>query len=263
MESLLISLVLSTALALFVYWKKILTVASVICGWVTSILITLAFSYMGFTLLVVVCLVAYLAGKYKTKERQKIEKGIHEHNDKQRNHIQFLANMSVSGILSILHIITESDIYIIAFVCAISASICDSMASDIGVLSKGQTYNITTLKKQAKGLSGGVSILGLIASLITAIMMAIIYGIFIEFELVPFLVIVVLGFVGSIIDSIIGATIQVKYKCLSCGIVTEKKEHCKKKTMHYQGINGLSNDIVNLLTNILVASIAIIIISTI
>ncbi len=54
------------------------------------------------------------------------------------------------------------------------------------------------------------------------------------------------GFRGSVVDSLLGGTIQAVFKCDACGKDTEKLVHCGLPTRHAGGIIWLDNDLVNL-----------------
>jgi len=134
-------------------------------------------------------------------------------------------------------------------------SLADSLASDIGVLSKKSPINILTLKKSEPGLSGNISALGLASSFFGSLIIAIIFSIF-NFQTSSLIIITLSGFLGAIFDSILGATIQVKYKCQKCSKIVEKKIHCEKETIYYKGIKIINNDTVNLISNVFAAIIA-------
>ena len=53
-------------------------------------------------------------------------------------------------------------------------------------------------------------------------------------------------------DSIFGSTIQVKYKCNVCSIITEKEEHCDNETTVVSGLKFINNDVVNCLSGLFV-----------
>jgi Predicted membrane protein len=84
------------------------------------------------------------------------------------------------------------------------------MASEIGVTSKGPTYMITTLRKAGVGEDGGVSLLGEFAAFIgSAIIgvMAFAFGMIDSLPLALF-VSIVGGFLGTNLDSLLGAVFQ-------------------------------------------------------
>ena len=67
------------------------------------------------------------------------------------------------------------------------------------------------------------------------------------------LVVVFCGFFGCVVDSILGSTVQVKYKCQECGEIIEKKEHCNLETKKHSGISFVDNNVVNLFGTIFAA----------
>ncbi|WP_413308777.1 DUF92 domain-containing protein [Bacillus sp. 1P10SD] len=68
------------------------------------------------------------------------------------------------------------------------------------------------------------------------------------------------GFIGNVIDTIIGAFYQLVYICQKCGIETEKKEHCHIQTTRIKGSPLVDNDMVNFLSGVLSAMLAILVI---
>jgi uncharacterized membrane protein len=58
-------------------------------------------------------------------------------------------------------------------------------------------------------------------------------------------VIVVSGLLGSLIDSLLGATLQAQYRCIKCGKMTERVVHCGVPATLLSGFRWLNNDFVN------------------
>ncbi|MGV2503341.1 DUF92 domain-containing protein, partial [Priestia megaterium] len=61
------------------------------------------------------------------------------------------------------------------------------------------------------------------------------------------------GFIGNSIDTLIRASVQVRFRCKRCGIDTERKDHCRKPTIKEKGITVVNNDVVNLAAILLAA----------
>src|SRR3989344_1252538 len=102
----------------------------------------------------------------------------------------------------------------IAFFGAISAAFADTISSEIGLLSRGKPWLITTFKKVEKGTDGAVSLLGSSASLVAAVIFGAVYYFFVQASGKLFIAIVAAGFFGGVCDSFLGATFQRK------GIIT-------------------------------------------
>ncbi|NLD99391.1 MAG: DUF92 domain-containing protein, partial [Fibrobacter sp.] len=61
------------------------------------------------------------------------------------------------------------------------------------------------------------------------------------------------GFTGSMIDSILGATVQVKYYCEEQKLITEKRISKSHTNRIISGFPGISNDVVNFTSSFLSA----------
>jgi len=99
-----------------------------------------------------------------------------------------------------------------------------------------------------KGTSGGVTLLGFVGSALGAGTIALIGMNWLNDF--PIHWIVLAGFVGSFVDSILGGSIQAKFTCSACGKETEKRIHCQMHTSHAKGFKWLDNDGVNFVNTI-------------
>ena len=215
-----------------------------------STLITYFGGLTSFIILVVVFL-----GSIITKLFHKSKKS------NKRKVIQIISNVGIGVLSLIIYKFTSNDLYLLIYASVMAESLADTLASDIGVLSKSEPINILTFKKGERGLSGNISFLGLTSALIGSLLIGTIYYIGMDKSITSFIIIILSGFLGSLIDSILGASIQVKYKCTKCKKITERKEHCGKKTNYYKGIKWIDNNLVNLLSNAIVFIILLIILN--
>lgn len=173
----------------------------------------------------------------------------------QRDAKQLLANslpVLVAGLLAQFFPATFNWSEIMTALIAVSSA--DTWASEIGMLAKGDPYNILTLKKVATGLSGGVSLLGTFAAIGGSFLIAATYagGIFlftpISFQPATFWQPFLLGVLGMFVDSLLGSALQSKYRCVVCHQITEQEYHHNKPCQLVHGLKFIDNDIVNLLT---------------
>lgn len=65
------------------------------------------------------------------------------------------------------------------------------------------------------------------------------------------------GLAGAFADSYLGATVQKMYRCTVCGREVEVHEHCGQPTIQARGWTWMSNDLVNVLSSVIGACIAI------
>ena len=112
--------------------------------------------------------------------------------------------------------------FIFGYIAAISTATADTLASEIGSLSRHRPVLITTLEPQPAGTDGALSSLGTTVSLVGAAIIGI-FSVFLYTSTtqytaslnIPgshtlFLIVAALGFAGSMIDTIVGATLQRK-----------------------------------------------------
>ncbi len=247
--NLLMAFLLSFLLAFLAFIKKALTPSALILAFIFAFLIAFIGGFPSFLMLSTVFLSTVVAGKIKAEKRKEISKDIHEKGH-QKDVMSIIANVAPGVFSLIIYYLTKNNCYLIVYAALMAEAISDSLASDIGILSKKEPINILTFKKSSAGLSGNISLLGVFASFIGSLLIALIYLIFYH-NISIFLIITTCGFLGNFIDSYLGALFQVKYKCPKCGIITEKETHCDTKTKYYQGIKILNNDMINILSNIL------------
>ena len=141
---------------------------------------------------------------------------------------------------------------------AMAASLADSMASELGVLSRRPPRDILTLRVAERGLSGAVSPLGLAASAlgagIVAALCALAWGRTEGGGLFP--AVLGAGFLAALGDSALGSGAQAKYRCPVCGALTERRAHCGGPAELERGLAFVTNDVVNLCNNLLGALLA-------
>jgi len=163
-----------------------------------------------------------------------------------------------------------------AFLGALATHTADTLATEIGLLNPSPPRLITKpWKSVPAGTSGGVSVMGLLATLLGCLIIGLtaavlaapfwvsIFGFAIMPEIVNFapvtmvLVALVGGFVGCTIDSLFGASIQGMWQCKVCDKHTEKKAHCGEAAQYLRGNRFFDNNMVNLISGLLGALVAI------
>ncbi|HOG48687.1 MAG TPA: DUF92 domain-containing protein [Anaerolineae bacterium] len=184
---------------------------------------------------------------------------------------QTLANGSLGAALAVANALTGGThpLLFFAFTGALAAVNADTWATELGILSGEQPRLITTGEPVEWGTSGGISSLGALASVAgawTIGFLALAFGI-VQGRLsgmpagprlgwLP-LVAAFAGLAGSLLDSLLGATVQATYYCLHCGKETEQPLHrCGRQPIFLRGWHWLDNDWVNFVTSLAGALVA-------
>ena len=105
-----------------------------------------------------------------------------------------------------------SELFTVAFVSAIAAATSDTVSSELGELSKARPRLITTFEPVDTGSDGAISLVGTIAGLVGAAIIATVGILTTTLVLSPllFLIATVSGFFGTVVDSLLGATLERK-----------------------------------------------------
>ena len=164
-------------------------------------------------------------------------------------------------IFSILEGICALDIFVAGFLGAVGTAFADTLATELGLLYKRPPRLITNFKKVSPGTSGAISPLGEAAMLLAISilsMLAYALGVIVVGFFTLFLLVALSSVAGATIDSLLGATVQAKYRCTICNKIVESKVHCNKETEYVEGVRFFNNHVVNLTSTLLGALIAII-----
>ncbi|WP_162356409.1 DUF92 domain-containing protein [Metabacillus mangrovi] len=228
-------------------WRiKSLTLSGAAAACFTGILIYMGYGFKGLFLLGAFFASSSLLSKYK-RNRKKVLDEMLEKGDR-RDSVQVLANGGISSVAGLLFWLTGSDIWTAVFCTSIAAANSDTWASEIGTLSKRSPRMLLTMKKAARGTSGAVSLQGTAAAAAGAAFIACLSVPLFRLDPLWGILIGLIGFGGNLADTILGGSLQVKYKCPVCGSITEKKTHCGVKGSVVQGYSFFNNDLVNALS---------------
>ncbi len=169
-----------------------------------------------------------------------------------RDHMQVLANGGFGGILVILNYFLPSEFFYFAFVSSIAAVCADTWSTEIGTITQAATVNILTFKVVQQGTSGGVSITGTIGGIIGATLITLSSLLWINVKHFYYVIFIIFaGIIGNLFDSVLGASVQAKYKCTVCSNVIEKPFHCKEAALLIKGFKWINNDVVNFATAVI------------
>jgi len=188
-------ILLFIAAAISYFFRK-LTLTGAVTGWIVAALVYAGAGYMGISLLAAFFILASLATKGKGSKRTSG---------------QVLANGGVAAILGLSAWIWPQHLTLFQLMIAgsLASATADTLSSELGTVYGKRFFNIITFKKDERGLDGVISIEGTLIGLAGAAIIAITYCLFNGWGM-PSLYIVTAGFIGNIIDSVLGATLERK-----------------------------------------------------
>jgi len=163
---------------------------------------------------------------------------------------QVFANGGLGALLAIGYSVSNhSVVFWWAFIGSMAAVNADTWSTELGVLSKVPPRLITSGKIVDQGTSGGITLVGILAAIGGAALIGVVALIFSAVENLPtaLLVIILGGLVGSLFDSLLGATVQAIYWCPACNKETERHplHTCGTNTEQIRGWSWINNDVVN------------------
>ena len=251
-----VSLVLASLLAAVALRGRALTRSGLALAWVLAAVIAFCGGITAFLALSAVFLFTVLAGRLAKTDGGSVGERLHAKSGP-RDAVQIFCNVFTGALMLLLRALTGMDCFLWAYGGAMAASLADSLASELGVMSKAAPRDILTGKVAEKGLSGAVSLLGLAMSFLgAAIVAGICAFLWDEGSVLMFLSMTAAGVLAALADSALGSALQAKYRCPGCGLLTEKPEHCGLPGTVERGFVWVTNDAVNLCNNLVGAGAA-------
>jgi uncharacterized membrane protein len=131
--------------------------------------------------------------------------------------------------------------------CALAAAAADTWATSIGSRSALNPRLIWSGRTVPAGTSGGMTASGTAAAAAGALLLGTVGALTSGMPaLLPTATLV--GFLGMVVDSTLGALLQGRFHCAACNTASEWQVHrCGRATARTSGITWLNNDVVNFL----------------
>jgi uncharacterized protein (TIGR00297 family) len=146
-----------------------------------------------------------ISTRYKYEFKKKI--GVEQGRSGARGYRNVFANGIVAAAAAVLYGVFVRPEFIVLYIGCVATAAADTMASEIGVTG-GTPYMITSFKKVPIGTNGGVTITGECVALAGGFavgLVALLLNVITPWMLV---LCVIAGFVGTNIDSVVGATLE-------------------------------------------------------
>ena len=199
----------------------------------------------------ILLLTFFITSSALSRAFKKRKQGLEEKYSKgnQRDAGQVFGNGGIATFFAALHFFYPNEPWVwLCFAASLAAVNADTWATELGVLNPNPPRMITNLNKIVeKGTSGGISLIGTLASLAGSALIAFLASLLTDnWSIFP--IITLAGLAGSLCDSFLGGTVQAMYYCPKDNKETEKHplHTCGTETVHLRGWKWLDNDWVNL-----------------
>jgi len=193
----------------------------------------------------------FVSSSALTRLRERRQRsGLAQEKGGQRDSVQVLANGGWATLALLLG-------YEESYVAGLAAAGADTWATEIGMLANQQPRLITTWRPVEPGMSGGVTVAGLLASVGGAAVVGLAWWLGGGTREAVRLA-VLTGVFGSVLDSVLGATLQAVYRCESCDAWAESQvcKACRGANRRVRGVLAVNNDSVNALATAAATALA-------
>lgn len=206
-QTLAVAVVLCLAFGYFAYKAKTIDMSGVFAAILIGVILITFANVMWFFIVLAFFIIGSLFTKFKYAAKEKL--GVSESRKGVRGYMNAFANVGVAVIGAILFGMTGNVMFAALFVGSVATATADTLASEIGVIG-GTPRMITNMKPCKPGTNGGVTLTGEIACLAGS---AVISLLGLSLGVIPgyvCLICIVTGFIGTNIDSLVGALIENK-----------------------------------------------------
>lgn len=239
-------------IAFIAYSLKSLTLGGAVSAFFMGLIILWTLGFAGFLLFFLFFISCTAVGKISKAVRE-VEnvREVMEKKGHTRDFMQVLANGLMATIAALLWTFSFETKALVMFGAVVAEATSDTFAGEIGRLSKRQPVSILNFRPVPKGLSGGVSALGLAAALLSSALIALFWYLwFYDVTVLQAVLVGALGFAGCLVDSYLGAGVQAIYYDPKTKQFSEDSEKDGRKLELSRGIRWVDNDVVNLISNI-------------
>ena len=158
---------------------------------------------------------------------------------------QVLANGGVGGMMAMIYTFYPTHLHAKLYLVSLAVCTADTWASEIGNAIRGATYDIVTGKRMPKGLSGGISVAGTLGAAAGAAGLAVVGVAVVKSHDLTWWPIALAGFMGMLLDSLLGSRLQARYRHPDGSIVDYRPT---PDASPITGYTWITNDAVNVLS---------------
>jgi uncharacterized protein (TIGR00297 family) len=147
------------------------------------------------------------ATKYKFEYKKRI--GVEQGQSGARGYRNVFANGIIAAAAAVLFGVFQQPLFVVMYVGCVATAAADTLASEIGVTG-GIPRLITTLKKVPIGTNGGITVTGETVALFGGFVVSVVAMLLQVITPQMMVICTLAGFVGTNIDSLVGATLENK-----------------------------------------------------
>jgi len=205
--SIVAALGVNISFGLLAYYLKTVSKSGLIGGIVVGTIIYLCLGIGGFLILFTFFTLGSWSSKHKYK--WKASHGVAQENKGRRGLKHAVAKGGVGLIMAIMALLTDMpEVFSIAFVAAFATATFDTISSELGQIYGKRPILITTMKSVPVGTDGAISIEGTILGVLSAALIGAEGYLLHLISLSSIIVVVIAAFIGTTVESILGATIE-------------------------------------------------------
>jgi uncharacterized protein (TIGR00297 family) len=191
--------------AYFAYRSKTADLSGLFSSALVGIVLLVFAGPKWFMIMLVFFIAGSAATRYKFEYKKRI--GVEQGQSGARGYRNVFANGIVATAAAVLFGVFQQPVFIVMYVGSVATAAADTLASEIGVTG-GIPYMITSLKKVPIGTNGGVTLVGESVAMIGGFVVSL-AAFFLGVITLPMVLVCTLaGFIGTNIDSVVGATLE-------------------------------------------------------
>lgn len=187
------------------YRLRVADISGLFSGAMIGIILIVFADVRWFLIMLTFFIIGAAATRYRYADKERF--GVAQEHGGVRGYFNVFANGLVATGGAILYGITGNPAFAALFMSGVASAAADTAASEIGVTGK-TPYLITTFKPVPRGTNGGVTLRGEVAAILASIIVAAVALVMGVADPKLAIVTVIAGFIGTNVDSVVGATLE-------------------------------------------------------
>ncbi|MEN6442606.1 MAG: DUF92 domain-containing protein [Methanoregula sp.] len=205
LQIVIIAVLIAFAFGYFAFRSKTADLSGLFSAALVGITLMVFADARWFIIMLAFFILGSVCTRYKFEYKKRI--GVEQGQSGARGYRNVFANGITAAAAAVLYGVFLEPVFIVMYVGCVATAAADTMASEIGVTG-GIPYMITTLKKVPIGTNGGVTSKGELVALLGGLLVSLVA---LALNVItPWMAVVctIAGFVGTNIDSVVGATLE-------------------------------------------------------